>query len=89
VVSGIDGALIFFLCFNFYKRFNTRYFYEWPVQADTQKCLDHLARSDARKVGMGLWHRDVFIFYYAIAYPGKYGFAGQLVTENDFERGLE
>ena len=82
------GLLIFFLCFNFYKRFNTRYFYEWPVQADTQKCLDHLAGSHARKVGMGLWHRDVFIFYYALAYPGRYGFSCQLVTENDLKNDL-
>jgi len=80
------GLLIFFLCFNFYKRWNTSYFYEWPFQADTQKCLDHLVRSNAREVGMGLWHRDVFIFYYAMAYPGKYGFSCHLVTENDLKK---
>jgi hypothetical protein len=79
------GLLVVAFCFNFCKRFNTRYLYEWPVQADTQKCLDWLARSHAKNVGMGLWHRDVFIFYYALAYPGRYPFAYGLVTEKDLK----
>jgi hypothetical protein len=83
----VMGLGILLLCFNFYKRFNLKYFYEWPVQEDTEKCLDRLVGSHARKVGMGLWHRDVFIFYYAVAYPGRYGFSCELVTEKDLKNG--
>jgi len=85
VVRVVMGLMIVVLCFNFYKRFNTKYFYELPIQADTEKCLDYLVHSNARNVGLGFYQRDVFVFYYSEAYPGRYGFRYQLVTESDLK----
>lgn len=68
------GLLLAFCCYNFYKSYNTRYFYETTVQADTKKCLEYLRAVNARRVGLHYFHLAVFANYYSVAFPGRYRF---------------
>ena len=85
--SGLNGVLflIGFLhvlfVYNFYKSFSILTFKEWPVQTDTKKGLDYLKASNAKKVGMNVWQRDVLINYYLLAYPNQYQFEHETVPE--------
>ncbi len=81
------GSFALLLMINFLLRFNIIYFSEWPVQTDTERCLDYLRDANAKKVGMGLWHRDVYIHYYSVAFPGKYSFEVRLVMAKDLRNG--
>ena len=77
----VSGILLFVLVFNFYRGFSLKYFSDWPVQVDTQSCLDYLESSQAKEVGMSVWHHDVLINYYAYAYPGKYHFKATIIPD--------
>jgi hypothetical protein len=66
---------------NFYKSFSLNNFLEWPVQTNTKECLNYLQASNARMVGINGWHYSVFINYYSKAYPGKYRFNYQIISE--------
>jgi hypothetical protein len=80
-LSALIIALFFFICYNFYSSFSTKTFREWPVQSDTGKGIEYLKSFNAKKVGMGLWHHDVFVNYYLHAFPDKYSFQFGVVPE--------
>lgn len=73
--------LIIFLSYNFYRSASLKTFKDWPVQTDTQACLNYLESSHAKNVGMSSWHYDVFINYYLHAYPDKYHFQYKGIPE--------
>jgi hypothetical protein len=81
---GLQFLMIFIgviYLFNFYKGFYLNYFYEWPVQTDTQRSLDYVQRVNARQVGLTSWHFSVFNHYYSRAYPEKYSFHSIIIDE--------
>lgn len=62
------------LGYNFYRSYSPHLFREWPVQSDTQSCLDQVQAARAKSVGMNEWHYAVLVNYYQLAFPGRYTF---------------
>jgi hypothetical protein len=67
--AAVSVLLVLVTGYNFYKGINVHYFTEWPIQADTKKCLIYLKQHESPKTGMDRWHRGVYVNYYTLAYP--------------------
>jgi 16S rRNA G966 N2-methylase RsmD len=75
IIKNVSAAILLLLCsYNFYKSYNTRYFNEWGFQANTKQGIEYLRNVNAKYVGMDIWHYSVFVNYYSIAFPDRYGF---------------
>ncbi|WEK37980.1 MAG: hypothetical protein P0Y53_10760 [Candidatus Pseudobacter hemicellulosilyticus] len=80
--AGIAILLGMILLANAITAYNPNNFSEWPYQRDTEACLELLQKSDAKKVGMTMWHHGVFHNFYQVEQPGKYHFDYTLLNKD-------
>jgi hypothetical protein len=75
LLATVTIIAVFILSLNFARSFSTKTFKEWPVQTDTKAGLDYLQQANASTAALNVWHHDVLVNYYLLAYPSTYKFS--------------